>query len=96
MPINLRHAELWDSDQPMNPVSPGWGHWTHAKLHPLKGDYGGECQRLACSNGRAHWYNQTNEKYYCNDCARAFNDVCARNGQPPLLVLQPGPPPPER
>jgi hypothetical protein len=53
-----------------------------------KGDHGGTCQRIACENGNAYWFNETNGKYYCGECARTFNSVCRRNGQPPLCELR--------
>jgi hypothetical protein len=54
---------------------------------PAKGEHGGECQRIACDNGGSHWYNETNGRYYCAACARTFNEVSRRHGQPPLCEL---------
>ena len=54
---------------------------------PLKGEYGGECQRIACDNTESHWFNETNGRYYCAGCARTFNEVARRHGQPPLCEL---------
>lgn len=34
-----------------------------------KGDKGGECNRKACRNPAATWYNRSTEKYYCKPCA---------------------------
>ena len=55
-----------------------------------KGHFGGECQKLSCANKDAHWFNETNGRYYCAPCARGINDVCKRNGQEPLCELHPG------
>ena len=55
-----------------------------------KGEFGGECQRIACENAQAHWFNETNGRYYCASCARTFNEICRRNGQEPLCELHPG------
>lgn len=52
-----------------------------------KGEYNSACQRFACENVDAHWYNQTNGKYYCSDCARTFNDVMRQHGRRPLCEL---------
>lgn len=52
-----------------------------------KGDHGGECQRIACGNPGAHWFNETNGRYYCASCARTFNEISRRHGQPPLCEL---------
>jgi hypothetical protein len=59
-----------------------------------KGELGGECQRIACENHDAHWFNETNGRYYCASCARTFNEICRRNGQEPLCELHPGVNPP--
>lgn len=52
-----------------------------------KGEHGGECQRIACDGMGAHWFNETNGRYYCSSCARTFNEVSRRHGQPPLCEL---------
>lgn len=61
----------------------------HGDHPPMKGEYGGQCQRIACENREAHWFNDTNGRYYCASCANTFNEVCRRNGQPPLCILHP-------
>lgn len=60
-----------------------------ARRVPEKGDHGGACQRIACENREAYWFNSTNGKYYCVACARTFNEVSRRNGQEPLCDLHP-------
>ena len=55
---------------------------------PAKGEHGGECQRIACDNAKAYWFNQTNGRYYCGPCAKTFNEISRRHGQPPLCDLQ--------
>jgi hypothetical protein len=55
---------------------------------PMKGELSGVCHRIGCDNPGAHWFNDTNGKYYCTSCARTFNDVCRRHGQPPLCELR--------
>jgi len=54
---------------------------------PAKGDYNGACQRFACDNAAAHWYNQTNSRYYCSECARTFNDVLRQQGRMAMCEL---------
>lgn len=39
----------------------------------MKGDYNDECNRTACSNGRATYYNSATHKHYCPSCANAIN-----------------------
>lgn len=56
---------------------------------PAKGEFGGECQRVACDSGDARWFNQTSGRYYCTYCARIFNEVSRRHGQAPLCELHP-------
>ncbi len=36
---------------------------------PLKGQKLGECQRTACRNPHATWYNFSTRNYYCAPCA---------------------------
>jgi hypothetical protein len=33
-----------------------------------KGTRGGECNRTACKNPGARWYNRETRAYYCNPC----------------------------
>ena len=61
-------------------------HWQVSGWRPGKGQRGGECQRVACDNGNAHWFNTTNGEYYCSYCARTFNEVSRRHGEPPLCL----------
>ena len=54
---------------------------------PAKGDYNALCQRLACDNAGAHWFNTTNGRYYCSTCARTFNEALRLQGRPALCEL---------
>jgi hypothetical protein len=54
---------------------------------PVKGEYNGICQRFACDQTPALWYNQTNGRYYCSDCARTFNDVLRQQGRVAMCEL---------
>jgi hypothetical protein len=54
---------------------------------PVKGEYNGLCQRFACDNPGAHWFNTTNGRYYCSSCARTFNEVLRKQGRPALCEL---------
>lgn len=38
-----------------------------------KGEYQGECNRSACSNPNAEYFNYSTEKYYCSPCAKLIN-----------------------
>lgn len=40
-----------------------------------KGDYLGSCNRSACNNDHATFYNHSTRRYYCADCAKLINDV---------------------
>jgi hypothetical protein len=40
-----------------------------------KGDLQGECNRTACENKNAVYYNHSTEKYYCWYCAGLINDL---------------------
>jgi hypothetical protein len=39
----------------------------------MKGQYQQECDRTACSNGNAIWYNKNARGYYCQQCAELIN-----------------------
>lgn len=53
-----------------------------------KGDHGGECHRIACTNEQSYWFNETNGRYYCASCAKRFNEVSRRHGERPLCELR--------
>lgn len=38
-----------------------------------KGDYNQECNRTACSNQGAKFYNHSTRMYYCRSCAEQIN-----------------------
>ncbi len=40
-----------------------------------KGDLKGECNRTACSNNNAIFFNHSTEKHYCIKCARLINGM---------------------
>ncbi len=40
-----------------------------------KGQQGGKCNRSACNNDNAIYYNHSTRKYYCHDCAMLINRV---------------------
>ena len=39
----------------------------------MKGDYNNECNRTACSNENATFYNSSTRKHYCSSCANKIN-----------------------
>lgn len=39
----------------------------------IKGLANGECNRTACTNKNAKWFNSSTEKYYCGTCAYLIN-----------------------
>ena len=41
----------------------------------MKGDYRQECNRTACNNKDAIYYNYSTNKYYCEKCAIMINEV---------------------
>ena len=44
-----------------------------AKESVKKGEKGGLCNRTACDNPDASWYNHSTKKYYCSSCAGLIN-----------------------
>ena len=38
-----------------------------------KGEYQGECNRSACSNPKAEYFDYSTRKYYCASCAKIIN-----------------------
>jgi len=64
-----------------------------------KGSYNGECNRGACTNKHAYWYNDPMYKYYCIACARMINessnqsgmgDICTPVYHEPIEILDVG------
>jgi len=53
-----------------------------------KGAHDGICNRTACDNEHAFWFNSTNGKYYCGVCAKKFNEVARQNCEHPLCELR--------
>lgn len=41
-----------------------------------KGGYSGECNRTACDNRPAHFWNTSTHRFYCIHCARKINGAC--------------------
>lgn len=41
----------------------------------MKGEYGEECNRTACSNNKAIYFNHSTRKYYCKTCALMLNSA---------------------
>lgn len=39
-----------------------------------KGELNGECNRTACNNKGARFYNHSTKKHYCAKCARQINE----------------------
>lgn len=72
----------WWSAQQLEPLVPVLGsHETR------KGTFGGQCFHVTCRHSGADWFNQRNERYYCDSCARAINDDCAQQGVPASCEL---------
>lgn len=44
-----------------------------------KGEFNGECNRTACSNKNAVYYNKGTHAYYCDSCAMKINELCSEN-----------------
>jgi hypothetical protein len=44
-------------------------------LKVLKGIHGQQCNRTACQNSPATFYNQSTKKYYCPSCAENINNL---------------------
>ena len=58
-----------------------------------KGEHEGECNRKACKNRPAVYFNKATEKYYCKPCATRINELnradCLRlYGEEDLCVVK--------
>lgn len=42
-----------------------------------KGEFNGECNRTACNNNPANFFNHSTKKYYCGSCALKINEYHA-------------------
>jgi hypothetical protein len=59
-------------------------------LKPDKGLRGGSCNRQACQDPGADFYNRGTDKWYCDDCAGAINSAnrdYTRNGRHAPLCI---------
>lgn len=45
-----------------------------------KGAYSGECNRGACQQKPANYWNPHTERFYCVHCARKINEWLAKDG----------------
>lgn len=63
-----------------------------------KGTFNGICNRSACDNDEATYYNYSTQMYYCPACAKLINDV-NRSDSMRLFghdLCLPGPPAPKQ
>lgn len=44
----------------------------------LKGKYGGNCNRTACQQPGAVWWNSSTRAFYCQSCARKINEFSVK------------------
>jgi hypothetical protein len=77
------HEAFWNALQVATPAEEYW----KTIGAPRRGEYGGRCQRESCDRHNATWYNKGSGKYFCDECARAYNDLCAREGMPKLCEM---------
>lgn len=61
-------------------------------ISSLKGTCGGYCNRTACLNSEAYYYNTATFMYYCRSCALKINPFSGRDAanEPMLLDIQKG------
>lgn len=52
------------------------------------GTYGGLCNRTACREPGARWYNTSTRRYYCVMCASRINLECRRFGEEPICSYE--------
>ena len=62
---------------------------------PRRGEYGGRCSNVLCSNTGADWYNRASGLYYCDGCALRINESCLKAGQKKLCELHTSAPEPD-
>ena len=48
------------------------------ELKPDKGRMNGSCNRTACQQPGASWFNTSTRAYYCEPCARDITDFTKR------------------
>jgi hypothetical protein len=41
----------------------------------MKGEFNQQCNRTACSNDEAIFFNHSTKKYYCAACAKLINEA---------------------
>lgn len=50
------------------------GYYPDQAVKPDKGLRGGSCNRRACQQPGANWFNRSTERYYCKPCALDINN----------------------
>lgn len=53
----------------------------------LKGTWGGNCNRTACQQPGAVWWNSSTRAYYCQSCARKINEFSEKADGYALCIL---------
>lgn len=61
------HSRVESTNSSIQPVNP----------EMVKGAYLGLCNRRACLQPGAEWFNHSTRKYYCHSCAKLLNEVNA-------------------
>jgi hypothetical protein len=56
-------------------------------LLPLRGTFSGQCFHLTCTQTGSDWFNKLDERYYCDEHARALNEQSLRDGMPKVCAL---------
>ncbi|QIG75725.1 hypothetical protein EVC20_154 [Rhizobium phage RHph_Y2_17_1] len=81
-PMEMSRAELEERStvgevQPSHPMRyQSHGHETKGRV------FNGECNRAACNNWRATYYNVGTYSYYCRPCGWAINEAPQGRGKP--------------
>ena len=53
-----------------------------------RGAFGSRCNNELCDNGGADWFSRASGQYYCDECARAINEMCLAQGTRKLCELR--------
>lgn len=85
-PMEISRADL-EALETVGEIQPSHPQRYASHGHEFKGRvFNGECNRSACKDRRATWFNRGTRSYYCADCARLGNRCNSDIFKKPLYV----------
>lgn len=78
----MAQIQIWQNRKTAGAVT----RWLHNLSH--RGQFDGRCNNEFCYNRGADWYSRASGNYYCDECARAINEMCLAQGTRKICELR--------